>query len=44
VAATASGNRLFILAISANSRQWRKAQEQLRVIQQSFAVPRPKAA
>ena len=39
VAATAVGNRLFLLVISANSRQWRKTEDQLRVIQQSFYVP-----
>lgn len=39
VAATAVGNRLFILTITANSRQWRKAEADLRVIQKSFKVP-----
>lgn len=41
VAATAVGNRLFILAAAANSRQWRKAQDKLRVMQRSFRVPPP---
>lgn len=39
VAATAVGNRLFILATSSNSRQWRKAESGLRVTQRSFSVP-----
>lgn len=39
VTATAVGNRLFLMVITANSRQWRKAESQLRVIQQSFFVP-----
>jgi hypothetical protein len=39
VAATAVGNRVFILATTSNSRQWRKAADDLRVIQKSFSVP-----
>jgi len=39
VSATAVGNRLFILATSANSRQWRKGEAALRKAQQSFSVP-----
>lgn len=40
VAATAVGNRLFMMVINANSRQWRKAEKDLRVIQKSFKVPK----
>lgn len=43
VTATAVGNRLFILATSSNSRQWRKGEADLRAIQKSFSVPRAKA-
>lgn len=39
VVATAVKNRLFILGTQANSRQWRKAEDSLRVIQNSFIVP-----
>lgn len=40
VAATARGNRVFILAVrAANSRSWKKYEPQLRVIQESFLVP-----
>lgn len=40
VAATARGNRVFILAVRAsNSRSWKKYEPQLRVIQESFLVP-----
>ena len=38
VEATAYKNRMFLMAISANGRQWRKGQEQLRHIQQSFNI------
>eukprot|EP00884_Botryococcus_braunii_P009125 jgi/Botrbrau1/18213/Bobra.53_1s0072.2 len=38
VAATAFKNRMFLIAMSANGRQWRKAADQLRYIQQSFRV------
>lgn len=41
VAATAVGNRVFILGVSANGRQWRKGEEKLRHIQRSFRVPVP---
>ena len=39
VAATAVGNRVFILSTTSNSRQWRKAEAELRVAQRSFYVP-----
>ena len=40
VAATALGNRLFILNVAASSsRQWKKHAEQLETIQKSFFVP-----
>lgn len=39
VAATAVKNRAFIIAITANPRQWRKAADKLRHVQQSFRVP-----
>lgn len=39
VAATAVGNRLFLLTITANRRQWLKHEAELRTIQQSFLVP-----
>ncbi|KAI8468924.1 MAG: hypothetical protein J3K34DRAFT_425619 [Monoraphidium minutum] len=40
VAATAVGNRLFLISISApNTRQWRKYERDLRTIQESFQVP-----
>lgn len=38
VAATAFRNRMFLIAMSANGRQWRKAADKLRFIQQSFRV------
>jgi hypothetical protein len=38
VEATAFRNRMFLLAISANGRQWRKGEEKLRRIQQSFSI------
>jgi hypothetical protein len=40
VSATAEGNRLFILNVNASSVQWRKGAQLLRVVQQSFFVPR----
>lgn len=44
VAATAVGNRLFIMSVVAPSaRQWRKFERELRTIQESFIVP-PKRA
>jgi hypothetical protein len=44
VAATAVGNRLFIISVTApTARQWRKYEAELRAIQESFVVP-PKAA
>lgn len=39
VSVTAVRNRCFILATTSNSRQWRKAEAQLRRIQESFLVP-----
>ena len=39
VAATATGNRVFLLSAQANSRQWRRGQEHLRAIYTSFYVP-----
>jgi len=44
VTATAVGNRLFILSTTSNSRQWRKAQGNLRVVADSFTVPHVPAA
>ena len=38
VAATAVGNRLFILSTTSNSRQWRRAKDNLIEIQKSFRV------
>ncbi|KAK9814544.1 hypothetical protein WJX72_007668 [[Myrmecia] bisecta] len=38
VAATAFKNRVFLIALSANGRQWRKAEEELRHIQNSFRI------
>lgn len=38
VAATAYKNRLFLLAASANPRQWRRAEAELRKIVKSFNV------
>lgn len=43
VTATATGNRLFLLAASANSRQYRKGAEHLRMIADSFYVPPEKS-
>lgn len=40
VTATAVGNRVFILAVQANGRQWRKSEADLRYIWDSFTVPR----
>lgn len=40
VAATAVGNRLFMMVLNANGRQWRKAENNLRVMQKSFFVPK----
>ena len=39
VTATATGNRVFLLAASANSRQYRKGAEHLQMIADSFYVP-----
>lgn len=39
VTATAFKNRVFLLSLSANGRQWRKADEKLRTIQDSFMIP-----
>ena len=39
VAATATGNRVFMLALTANSRQWRKSEGDLRAMWRSFRVP-----
>ncbi|KAL6770662.1 CGL30 [Auxenochlorella protothecoides x Auxenochlorella symbiontica] len=39
VSATAVGNRVFLLTITANGRQWRRAAPRLRRMQQSFYVP-----
>jgi len=39
VSATAVRNRIFILTVAANTRQWRKHSSDLRTIQQSFDVP-----
>lgn len=39
VAAAAVRNRLFLMAISANGRQWRRSADDLRRIQQTFTVP-----
>jgi hypothetical protein len=40
VAATAVGNRLFMMVLNSNGRQWRKAENNLRVMQKSFYVPK----
>jgi len=37
--ATAYRNRMFIMSIRANSRQWKKFEPELRAIQKSFSVP-----
>ncbi|GMH33335.1 hypothetical protein BSKO_01169 [Bryopsis sp. KO-2023] len=39
VTATAYKNRLFILGTESNSRQWRRGQDGLRTVQESFRVP-----
>jgi hypothetical protein len=39
VTATATGNRVFLLAASANSRQYRRGAEHLQLIADSFYVP-----
>lgn len=39
VAATATGNRLYMLAVKSNSLQWRKSGGKLTKIRDSFAVP-----
>ena len=39
VTATATGNRLFLLALQANSRQFRKSSQNLGTIADSFFVP-----
>ena len=44
VTATAVGNRVFLLTVAANSRQWRVAQQKLRAIQDSFWVPAGRSA
>lgn len=38
VNATAYKNRVFLLALTANGRQWRKSEEKLKTIQQSFDI------
>ncbi|KAG2444064.1 hypothetical protein HYH02_009007 [Chlamydomonas schloesseri] len=38
VSATATKNRVFIITVTANARQWKKHSDDLRVIQQSFRV------
>ncbi len=38
VEATAYKNRVFLLALTANGRQWRKSEEKLKTIQQSFDI------
>ena len=38
VEATAYKNRVFLLALTANGRQWRKSEDKLKTIQQSFNV------
>lgn len=43
VSATATGNRVFILATDSNSRQWRKGAENVKRIQESFYVPAKEA-
>jgi hypothetical protein len=45
VSATAVGNRVFILNVSAkSSRAWQKNRDLMRVIQASFLVPDPNLA
>lgn len=39
VVATATGNRVFLLATSANTRQWRKGADSHKLITDSFYVP-----
>lgn len=43
VTATATGNRIFLLATSANSRQFRKSAANLQLMADSFNVPPAKA-
>jgi len=38
VAATAYKNRVFLMALVANGRQWRKSQATLRKMQESFGL------
>ncbi|CAL5226845.1 g9711 [Coccomyxa viridis] len=38
VEATAYKNRVFLLALTANGRQWRKSEDKLKTIQQSFDI------
>lgn len=38
VAATAYGNRMFLMALTANGRQWRRSADTLRNIQSSFQI------
>jgi hypothetical protein len=38
VAATAYRNRVFLMALVANGRQWRKSQATLRKMQESFGL------
>lgn len=42
VTATAVGNRVFLLSVSASARQWRFAEPKLRTIWESFYVPGPR--
>ena len=39
VSATATGNRLFLMSTTSNSRQWRRGGENLRIMIDSFFVP-----
>ena len=39
VVATATGNRVFLMATQANTRQWRKGAENHKLITESFYVP-----
>mmetsp|Transcript_36520 Transcript_36520/g.65336 ORF Transcript_36520/g.65336 Transcript_36520/m.65336 type:complete len:281 (-) Transcript_36520:53-895(-) len=43
ITATATRNRLFIMLVGGNSRQWRKASSELAGIVDSFVVPPPEA-
>lgn len=40
VACTSTGNRMFILAMKASARQWKKHAEVLQVVQKTFRVPK----